>query len=34
MVFIDPVHGALDIGLVVVHHDGYDIVVVIAACLL
>jgi hypothetical protein len=24
----------LDIGLIVVHHDGYDIVVVVAACLL
>lgn len=34
MVIIDPVHRALDVGLVVVHDDGNDIVVVVAARLL
>lgn len=34
MVIIDPVHGALDVGLVVVHDNGDDIVVVVTARLL
>ena len=34
MISVNPVHGALDIGLVVVHDDGNDIVVVVTPCLL
>jgi len=34
MVFENPVHGTLDISLVVVHDDGNYIVVVVAARLL
>jgi hypothetical protein len=34
MIVVNPVHGALNIGLVVVHDDGNDVVVVVTARLL
>jgi len=34
MIIVNPFHGALDIGFVVVHDDGNDVVVVVTARLL